>query len=94
MLETDERAGQAWSIAVALLTEPVAQTGADQEQSLPHPSAAPQADQAANGDADDTGSDNDAGVSRGHPNRPVMYASVRDSDGLVKIFDVGPISTS
>jgi hypothetical protein len=27
-----------------------------------------------------------------HPNRPVMYASVRSSSGLVKIFPVGPTS--
>jgi hypothetical protein len=89
MLEANDRARQAWSVSVALVAEP----GADEEQSLPHPPPAPQADQAPNGDAYDTGSHDDAGVSRGHPNRPVMYASVRSSEGLVNIFDVGPIST-
>ena len=71
----------------------VAEPRLDDEQSLPHGSTADEADQPAGDDADDTGTDDDAGVSRGHPNRPVMYASVLSWEGLVNIFEVGPIST-
>ena len=88
-LQAAQRPRHALAVRAAVL----AQAGAHGEQSLAHPSPAHRGHEPPYGDAGDTGSDDDAGVSRGHPNRPVMYASVLSSEGLVNIIEVGPIST-